>query len=364
MNNLNNNKIKTGAAKTGAICLALAIPLTMMGCSGKDVQGLKGGGQIYTASAPAYTNDVALDYEYDAGAGGVYTEASPAYEEATTGAGYEGGNDSGTVLTGNQVTSGTSRKLITTINVTLETENFDEMMAALKTKLAEVGGYVENEYTYNGSTYDAENVRYSSVTVRVPEDKTEAFVGDVTGTGNLVSKTTNTQDVTLNYVDTEGKKEMYLAEEKSLLELLEKAETVEDISYLVSRLSEVRYNIETMESTLRTYDDLVDYATINFDIQEVKVYTPTVEKPQTTGEKLSQEFNENLTDVLESFRDFGVGLVANSPYIIRFLLISGIIVGTCFLVIKGIVKKIKKKAAARKAAKEAATQTKAVKTEE
>lgn len=355
---MNKNIIKTNTAKTCAVCLALAIPFTMLGCNNKtDAAAFEPAYEtMNTTFAPTLgvTKDAGYDAEYEYL--DTFEEAAPADGEVQNG-GDSQTSDPNAVITENEATAVTSRKLITTINVTLETENFDEMMAALKSELAKVGGYIENEYTYNGSTYDEEAERYTSIRVRVPDDCKDAFVSGVSGNGNLVSKTTETKDVTLSYVDTQGKKDMYLAEEKSLLELLEKAETIEDISYLVSRLSEVRYNIETMESTLRTYDDLVDYATINFDIREVKVYTPTVEKPQTTKEKLAQQFNENLTDVLESFRDFGVGIVANSPYIVRFLVISGVIVGACFLIIKGVVKKIKKKAAARKALKKAASKT-------
>ena len=51
-------------------------------------------------------------------------------------------------------------------------------------------------------------------------------------------------------------------------------ETVEDIAYLTEQLAQVRYNIESMESQLRTYDNLVDYATVDLEISEVEVYTP------------------------------------------------------------------------------------------
>lgn len=359
-NTIERNNLKKNSVKAGAICLALAIPFAMMtGCgSGKN--------KDFDGPAVAYEDNYAADYSNGAKNGVVQFLSAPAveaeyedyeadYEEAATA-------DTGAYDTGDTVNSGndtavTSRKLIRTINVELETENFDELRAALEKKLNEVGGYIDNEYTYFGSAYGGNSEKYATITVRVPDEKVDAFVGDVSGVGNMVSKTTNTQDVTLSYVDTEGKRDMYLAEEKSLLALLEKAESTEDIAYLISRLSEVRYNIETMESTLRTYDNLVDLATVNFDIREVKVYTPTEEKPQTTGEKLKQQFGDNMKDVLESFRDFGVGVVVNLPYIIRFLLVSGIIVGGCFLIIRGIVKKIKKKAAARKAVKEQKAKT-------
>ena len=54
-----------------------------------------------------------------------------------------------------------------------------------------------------------------------------------------------------------------------LPQLLEKAETVADIIEIESRLSEVRYQIESMESQLRTIDNQVNYSTVYININEV-----------------------------------------------------------------------------------------------
>ena len=131
----------------------------------------------------------------------------------------------------------TNRKLIRTVSMDVETEDFDTMIVNVEDKVEALGGYIENAYTYNGSAYYNSDRRYAEMTVRVPDKDLENFVDQVSGFSNVVSKTTSTQDITLEYVDTEGLRDMYLAEETSLLALLEKAETVEDITYLTSRLS-------------------------------------------------------------------------------------------------------------------------------
>ena len=203
-----------------------------------------------------------------------YAEEAEYYDEG----GYSVGNMS-TPITETQANASVAknRKLIKTVDMTIETVSFDETIANLRNKINAIGGYIESEYSYNGSLYNnSSQSKYATITVRVPDTELDGFVNDVSGIGNVTQKTTSTRDVTLNYVDTESKKEMYKAEQESLLALLEKAETIEDITYLTQRLTEVRYNIESMESSLRVYDDLVDYATVNFTINEVKVLTPTV----------------------------------------------------------------------------------------
>ena len=55
-----------------------------------------------------------------------------------------------------------------------------------------------------------------------------------------------------------------------ILELLEKAGTVEDIITIEGRLSEVRYQLEAYASQLRTFDNQVDYSTVHINISEVE----------------------------------------------------------------------------------------------
>ena len=270
-----------------------------------------------------------------------YAEEAEYYDEG----GYSVGNMS-TPITETQANASVAknRKLIKTVDMTIETVSFDETIANLRNKINAIGGYIESEYTYNGSLYNnSSQSKYATITVRVPDTELDGFVNDVSGIGNVTQKTTSTKDVTLNYVDTESKKEMYKAEQESLLALLEKAETIEDITYLTQRLTEVRYNIESMESSLRVYDDLVDYATVNFTINEVKVLTPTVIVEKTPGEELKEGFATSIKDVLVDTRDFFIRLIVNLPYIIRGLICLAIPVVIIFIIVLIIVKVCTKK---------------------
>ena len=249
----------------------------------------------------------------------------------------------------------TNRKLIRTVTMEVETENFEGMISGVEDKVSELGGYIESAYTYNGSAYANHRKRYAEMTLRVPDLKLEDFVGQISDCSNVISKTTTTEDITLQYVDTEGMKEMYIAEETSLLALLEKAESVEDISYLTTRLSEVRYNIENLESRLLKYDDLVEYATIHLYIEEVEVYTPVVTEEKSVWEEITDGFSASVKDIWNSLVRFSINLVINLPYIIRFLVVAGLIILAFRLIIVIIKKAIKKKKAKNKPAQKTET---------
>ena len=230
----------------------------------------------------------------------------------------------------------TSRKLITTVNLSAETEDFDEMVPFVETKVKELGGYIESSSVYNGNRYGSAS-RYASITARIPANRLDEFVGSVEGNSNITNKSLSVEDVTLKYVDIDSRKKALKTEEERLLEILDNAETVEDLITVEQRLSDVRYEIESIESQLRTYDNLVDYSTVYLDIEEVKVYTP-VEK-EGVGSRISKGFKESLESVGEGFTNFFVYIVVHLPQIIVFAVIVLIIV----LIIRAIAKKSKKK---------------------
>lgn len=213
-----------------------------------------------------------------------------------------------------------NRKLIKTVEMTVETKEYDRMSEGLKGQVAAYGGYVERMNTYNGSSYSGRQVnRSASLTIRIPEDKLDAFLSEVSSIGNVIRRSENVTDVTLAYVDLTSHRDSLQTEHARLLELLEKAETVADIITIQERLSNVRYQIESMESQIRTYDNQVDYSTIYLEINEVKELTPVEE--ETVWERISGGFVSSLRAVGSGFVEFFIWLLANSPYLIIWALV-------------------------------------------
>ncbi|MBQ8247245.1 MAG: DUF4349 domain-containing protein [Lachnospiraceae bacterium] len=323
-----------------ACIMLVALIFGMTGCNSYTSDSVAGETTQSYYSNEKYENSYAADDYYDMDGGYDMITEETVESEAPM-------SDSGS---GADVT--TNRKLIRTVSMDVETEEFETMIVNVEDKVNALGGYIESAYTYNGSAYNGSGRRYAEMTVRVPDADLDHFVDQVAGFSNVVSKTTNTQDITLEYVDTEGLKEMYIAEETSLLALLEKAETVEDITYLTTRLSEVRYNIENLESRLLKYDDLVEYATIHLYIEEVEVYTPVVTEEKTFGEEVKEGFIASVQDIWNSIVRLVKNLIIDSPYIIRFFVIVGLFILAIRLIIVIIKKAVKKKKAKRAAVKQ------------
>ena len=237
------------------------------------------------------------------------------------------------------------RKLIKNANLSVETEEFDVLIAGIEERVKGLGGYMEH-YHIGTHSYGGTNNRSGSITIRIPSHNYDFLVKEMSMISNVLSRDESVQDVTLQYVDLESHKKVLNTEHDRLLEFLARAETIEDIIILEQRLSSVRYQMERMESQLRTYDNLVAYSTIYLNISEVKQLTPIVE--QTTWEKISTGFSKSLSNVAKGFTNFFVGLLIFLPYLVVWALIIAV-----FLLVIKVVFNIKKKYDNKVAAKEA-----------
>ena len=185
----------------------------------------------------------------------------------------------------------------------------------------------------NGNSYNKNRMRSADVTARVPADQLDAFCDQVSELGNVTYKNLYTRDVTLTYVDLESHVKALRTEQQTLMDLLAKAEKVEDIILIQNRLSDVLYEIESYESTLRTFDDQIAYSSVHLGIQEVQRET-TVEK-ETAGQEIARRFKENWEDVKDGFARFGINFVSDLPIIIVWVVFLGIIVLVIVRIVKG-----------------------------
>lgn len=237
---------------------------------------------------------------------------------------------------GDTLTNSTTQKLIKDVNLTVETKEFDTFLTELNSQIASLGGYVQSSNISGGSSQH-DKYRYGNIVARIPADQLDGFVQIVNEKGNITNKSENTTDVTLQYVDMESHIKALKVEQETLLGLLENAEKMEDVIAIQSQLTQVRYELESYESQIRTYDNLVDYSTVTIDIYEVERETNT-EAP-TFGNEIKAKLGNNLYAIKEGLRSFVINFIAALPYIV----IWAVVIFVFFTVGRKIYKKIYKK---------------------
>lgn len=256
---------------------------------------------------------------YDTG-GGVYASYDmAAADNSEAAASEEAPMESGAEIL-EENTKAVERKLIKTVDLSVETEEYDDLLANLDKQIAALGGYIEYQNQYNGSYYSSyQETRNAYMQIRIPVESLDEFVLKVGEWTNITNKEERVEDVTLQYVDLESRKKALITEQERLLELLEQAESVEDIISIEQRLSDVRYELESMESQLRTLNNQIDYSTINLSIQEVRRLTPTQEK--SVWDKIRNGFIKTIYNIGDDIESGFIWFVINIPYFIIWIVI-------------------------------------------
>ena len=281
------------------------------------------------AASPGYAmKEEYHDYDYEMPA-----EAEAAYDE-----------DMGMSAASTASSSGTQndlseRKIIRTATVNFETTGYEGFLEALNACVTSRGGYVESSETYGGGVYSSYTTRSASITVRVPASQYDEFMSSVVQIGAMTYRSESKDDVTMSYIDIESHIRALETEYETLIEILDKAESLEDVILLQSRISEVNYELDSYKSQLRKYDDLISYCTVYVHVNEVRRETVPNEKTLTFGERIATGLRENFLDIGEGFSDFAVWFITSLPY----LLIWAVIIVIAVLVIRAIIRSRRKK---------------------
>lgn len=221
-----------------------------------------------------------------------------------------------------QTSTPINQKLIRTVYMDAETEDLDALLANVESRVAALGGYVESRQVYNGSYSQTARIRNATLTIRIPAPQLDSFVDHVSETSNIVSTNETSEDVTLSYVEVEGRVTALETQQARLLELLAQAETMEDLLTIERELTDVRTELEQMKSRLRVYDNLVDYGTVHLDVEEVKEFTVVEEAEPTFWERISEGFSKSMENVGEGAVDSIVLFITCIPYFLPLIVVA------------------------------------------
>ena len=228
----------------------------------------------------------------------------------------------------------TERKLIRRISMNAETEDLDALLAAIDSKVAALGGYMENREVYTGSRYSSYNTsRRANLSVRIPKDKLDEFAAHVVNQSNVTSSNESSDDVTLTYVAVQSRMTALQKEEARLLELIDKAANLTELLELEKRLTDIRTELENVTSQLLLYDNLVDFGTIDISIHEVQKLTPTQEPGFFS--RISTGFMESLENLWTFLKEAAIFIVVALPYLVPM----GAVIVVTVLIIRRSAKK-------------------------
>ena len=305
---------------------AMALMLCFAGCSSNS----KGMPEDYDY---AVTEDVAYTERAEAQAPG----AATAYEYGLDTSAYAD-MDKAKLNTGDMYGG---RKIIRNYDISLATNTFDDDLAYINAKLSELGGYVLSS-SLSGSKPEAygDSGRSLSMTLRVPAEKASDFVSGVQQLGKVDYIHDYTDDVTDQYFDVDTRLAVLKDQLERLRAIMVETDNLADIITLEERISEVMLQIEELTGTLKRYDALIAYTTIDLSINERNAISGPADT-KGTGERISEGFTDTLNGVATFFVNFFVWFVSSLPVLI---ILAAITVAVVFIVKHAVKKNRAKKA--------------------
>ena len=228
-----------------------------------------------------------------------------------------------------------TEKLIYTANITMQTVTFEDTLAGLKELVEQSGGFIEASYVsgrdYASTYYGTKNFRTANYVIRVPSAAFESVTGSLAALGTVTDTHTSVENVTTQYYDMQSRITALRTEENSLLEILAKCETVEDLITVQSRLSDVRYQIENIQTNLNHLDHQVSYSTVNLTIREVEELTKIVPVQRTYWEQIGDGLADTFDGIGRFFKNLFKNFIIALPVII---LVVGFIALFIFILVK------------------------------
>lgn len=309
--------------KTLTLVLALFMLLSLCAC------GAGSKGSDTAAATESIQEAPAAAAEDSYGGLAAYSNFAADYDYAEA---EENGADGGTGAEAGEINP---EKIIYSGEAQVETLNFDESIAGLMEMLEQYGGWIESSSLSGANYYSISRGnsgnRSAYYTLRIPSDKFETMMTGLSQLGNVPYTYTYSENVTAQYYDTQARLTAYETQEERLLEMMEKAETVSDVITIEEKLTELRYQIESLQSTLTNWDRQVSYSSLYVTVDEVGEYTP--QPQQSYLQELWQALTGAFKDLGRFFKNFLVFLVSAIPTLLVLVVL--------FFIFRPVYRKVK-----------------------
>lgn len=225
------------------------------------------------------------------------------------------------------------QKIIKTGSLDITVDDVEQTVSKIANETSAMSGFVQNSSVTEGKN----GQKYASLVIRVPVKNFDTAISRIKGMAKVVNREdVNGREVTEEYVDLQASLTHNLAVEAQYLELLKRAQKVEEIIAVREKLDQVQAEIESLKGRMRYLDNQTEMSTISISVtSEIKITLPA-NKWQPW--EVVKEAVKKLIVSLQNFVNFFIGLIfvliALIPYAILILII--------YLLVRWIYKKYRK----------------------
>lgn len=165
-------------------------------------------------------------------------------------------------VAGKQDSAVQEKKIIQNCNLAIIADDLKKLSSQIHSKADELGGYIENEQLMEDR---------STARVRIPAAKFNDFIVFTEGSYEVINKNITADNITDAYVDNEARLKNLRAQEEQVLNILKKANTVEEVLKVQTELYKIRGEAEALEARKKSWDKQVDYATVTINASKKNI---------------------------------------------------------------------------------------------
>lgn len=155
-------------------------------------------------------------------------------------------------------------QIIRTATLSVETADAQKATAGARTAAEGAGGYVGNETTKR----DGGGAMTSTVTLRVPGERFDAVLTAMEGSGKLLDRKVEAQDVTQKVADVDSRVKSQQASVARVREMMEKASGLSEVVTLEAELSKRQSDLESLLAQQTALKDQTALGTITLTFSE------------------------------------------------------------------------------------------------
>lgn len=209
------------------------------------------------------------------------------------------------------------RKIRYTANVEVVVKNLDATQEAVEALVKSKGGYVAKSELV-GQVGDR---RSCSWTIKVPVDTFRDAIDAIAKLGTLVRNSSDSEDVTEEFLDLEARLRNMKAEEEVLNKLLKEAAVrLDDVLKIREQVVKNRGEIERAEGRLKYLAAVTSFSTINLIVREIQDYVPPT--VPTFGSDVTDAFSKSYQSLVRFGRNAVLVVVSIAPWL-PVLLVGG-----------------------------------------
>lgn len=213
-------------------------------------------------------------------------------------------------------------------NLSLFVGNVDNAVSSISQLAHRQGGDV---FSLQVNNADAATKATATMEIRVPAQRLDAAMNAAAQIGKVRERSVSAQDLTSNLTDSSARLRNLRRTESDIRKIMDRSGSIAQVLDAENQLSQVREQIETLESQLKSMRTQVAYATISVNIEAEAASAPVEPTPLS---QLASAWSAAVHAVAQTT----VGLIAVLLWLLVFVPYAAIAVAAAYVTYKQIRK--------------------------